>query len=130
MNKVFLCGYIGKDVEVKQAKTGSFFTDVSLATSKGVKVGDKWENKTTWHNCVAFGKLAENLAKLVGKGDKLAVQGSLDVSSYTDKNGEKRWSTKVIIEEFQAMEANKTTSYEEKTTVDYGNKTAGDDIPF
>lgn len=93
VNKVTLLGAVGKDPEMHVTQQGLSIASFSLATSEKRK--DK-EEVTQWHNCVAFGKLAEIVQKYVVKGSKLYVEGAIQYQVY-DKEGEKRYSTKIVV---------------------------------
>lgn len=100
-NHVQLIGNLGKDFEVKSSSNGVSMAKAPIATneyytdSKGEKI-----QQTQWHNIVAWGKLAENMDKLLKKGDELAVQGKLVHRSYEDTKGETRYISEVIVNEF------------------------------
>jgi len=100
-NSVQLIGHLGKDPEVKQLESGRFVGKVSIATNdiyknaKGEKVIE-----TQWHNLVVWGKNAENMQKILHKGDEVAIQGKLTHRSYEDKEGVTRYVTEVVVNEF------------------------------
>lgn len=99
-NKITLIGHTGKEVEIINFENGTLKASVSLATSdhytnaKGEKV-----EETQWHNLVAYGKTAEILQKYAPKGKELAVEGKLTYRSYDDKDGVKRFITKIRVDE-------------------------------
>ena len=98
MNKVVLLGRLTKDIEIRQAGT----TDVArftLAVNRPFK-----KDETDFLNCVAFGKTAETLEKYVKKGQQLAINGRIQVSNY-EKDGEKRYSTDIVVEGFDFISA-------------------------
>lgn len=92
MNKVILTGNLTKDAELKFANGGMAITKFTVAVSRGYK--DKQE--TDFINCVAFNKLAESIAQYTAKGSKVAIEGSIRVSKYTDKDGNNRYSTEIF----------------------------------
>ncbi|MCO6477374.1 MAG: single-stranded DNA-binding protein [Phaeodactylibacter sp.] len=100
-NKVQLIGNLGKDVEFKQLKDGNAIARATIATRdvyqnpKGEKVID-----VQWHNLVGWGRVAEIMQVLLKKGKQVAVQGKLTHRSYEDKNGQKRYISEVIVDEF------------------------------
>ncbi|MBA3901010.1 MAG: single-stranded DNA-binding protein [Bacteroidetes bacterium] len=100
-NKVQLIGNLGSDPEVKESEGGKTFTRFSIATSekytnqKGEKITD-----TQWHNVVAWGKTAENMGKYLKKGNEVALEGKLTNRSYDDKEGNKKYITEVLVNEF------------------------------
>lgn len=81
MNTINLVGRLGQDPELKTSKSGTSFVKFSIATNDGF--GDN--KKTNWHNCTAFGKSAEIIAKYVKKGNEIAVSGSIDYNKHEDK---------------------------------------------
>lgn len=81
MNNVTLMGNLGQAPELKTSQNDKPYTTFSIATNDGY--GDK--KKTNWHNCIAFGKTAEIICQYVGKGDSLAVSGSIDYSEKDEK---------------------------------------------
>jgi single-strand DNA-binding protein len=95
-NKVSLIGHLGNTPEVKTFDGNKKLVRVSLATNESYKNknGEK-VTETTWHNLVAWGPLAERLAKYTQKGSELAVEGKLINNNYTDKEGNKRYSTEI-----------------------------------
>ena len=98
MNKVILIGNVTKDVELSTSNNGKNFANFTLAVSRGVE-NSNGDQETDFINCVAFNKTAENLAKFVKKGNKLAVVGKLQIDSYIDTQGVKKYSTKVVVNE-------------------------------
>ena len=71
VNKVILLGNVGKDPEIKAAGTGTVVATFSIATSERFKDKDgTWQDRTEWHNLVAFGKVAEIIRDYVKKGSK------------------------------------------------------------
>lgn len=100
MNKVILIGNLTKDAELSFVKgTGSAITKFNLAVSRGYK--DK--NETDFINCVVFGKIAENVAQYTSKGSKVAVEGSLRINNYTDKDGNKRSFTEIYVNNIEFL---------------------------
>lgn len=99
-NKVQLIGNVGNAPEIKQTESGKKLARFSIATnetyrnSKGEKV-----KETTWHNCIAWGKIADIIEKYIGKGSEVAIEGKLINRSYTDKEGIKKTITEVEINE-------------------------------
>lgn len=99
-NSVQLIGRLGEDINLQEAGNGNKYTRMSIATNEVYynQKGEKIEN-TTWHNCVAWGKTAENLGNFAQKGKQLAVRGKLTNRNYEDKNGNKRYVTEVYVNE-------------------------------
>lgn len=91
MNTVNLVGRLGQDPELKTSKSGTSFVKFSIATNDGF--GDN--KKTNWHNCTAFGKGADIIAKYVKKGSEIAVSGSIDYNKHEDK-----FYTSILVDKF------------------------------
>ena len=107
-NNVNLIGNLGKDVQITTFSTGGKKASFSLATQEKFK-NQKGEpiSNTTWHNIIAWGKNAELMGKVLAKGTKVMVKGSLANRSY-EKDGIKHYVTEVIVHEFvRMMEASK-----------------------
>ena len=99
-NKVQLIGHLGNQPEIRNTETGKKLASFSVATnenyrnSKGEKV-----TETQWHNLVAWGKLADIAEKFLNKGSEVAIEGKLIHRSYSDKEGNKKYSTEVQVNE-------------------------------
>ena len=101
INKVILIGNLGRQPELKQTKTGNTLANIALATSKSWtdKAGAKQE-RTEWHNITVFGKLSEIVGQYCRKGSKLYVEGELETNKWQDKQGNDRYTTKIIVNGF------------------------------
>ena len=78
VNKVILLGHIGKDAEVKSLPSGVAVANFSLATTERYKdKSGEWQDKTEWHNLVAYKRAAEIIRDYTAKGAKLYVEGRL-----------------------------------------------------
>ena len=104
MNKVILIGRITKDIEVKKSQGNKHYTRFSLAVPRPMV-----KDETDFINCVAFGKVAELMEKYLHKGDKIAVEGKIQIGKYTTKDGEKRNIVDVIVENIQFLGEKKET---------------------
>lgn len=103
-NKIQLIGNLGKDVDFKELGSGKMMAKISLATTDYYKNADGERQKSTqWHSCVAWGRTAKNMEKLLKKGKKVAIQGKLVYNNWEDKNGNKRYSSQIWINEFIAL---------------------------
>lgn len=100
MNMVTLLGNLGADPELRQTEKSALLK-IRLATAERVKVGDKWEDRTEWHQVTVWGSRAEGLAKILAKGDRILVVGKLKTRSYEDKEGVKRYSTEIHADEIE-----------------------------
>lgn len=99
-NRVQLIGNLGNAPEIKDTQSGKKLARFSIATNevyrnaKGEKV-----KETTWHNLVAWGKVADIVEKYLNKGSEVAVEGKLISRSYTDKEGVKKFISEVEVNE-------------------------------
>jgi single-strand DNA-binding protein len=99
-NKVQLIGNLGNAPEVKTTESGKKLARFSVATNESYRnaKGEK-VTETTWHNLVAWGKVADLAEKYLTKGKEVAIEGKLINNSYTDKDGVKRFSTEIQVNE-------------------------------
>ena len=103
INKVILIGFLGKDPEIRNTKDGKEIASFSLATTESWKDKSSGErkSKTEWHNVVVFNSdIAGVIKNYVKKGSKLYVEGSLETRKWTDKNGVERYSTEIVVKNF------------------------------
>lgn len=106
LNKVMLIGNIGKDPEVRvNPNGGRKRVTFSLATSRRYRDNNgEQKEQTDWHNIVGWGKIADIVEQLgIRKGMSLYVEGTLTNRSWTDQNGQKRYSTDVNMDTFQLL---------------------------
>jgi single-strand DNA-binding protein len=101
VNEVTIMGYLGKDPELKVTQGGNQVATFSVATSESWVKDGKKEEKTEWHNCVVWGKTAENIAKYFRKGSGIYIRGKLQTRSWEDQQGQKRYTTEIIVATFQ-----------------------------
>jgi len=108
VNKVILVGNLGKDPEVQTFDNGIKKATFSLATT------EKFKNKegilteeTEWHKVVVWRKLAETAESYLHKGSLLFVEGRLRTHSWDDKEGNKRYTTEVIADNFTMLGSRK-----------------------
>ncbi len=99
-NKVQLIGNLGNAPEVKNTETGKKLARFSIATNEIYRnaQGEKVK-ETTWHNLIAWGKIADIVEKYLNKGSEVAVEGKLISRNYTDKEGKKKFVSEVEISE-------------------------------
>lgn len=104
VNSVRLLGNLGKDPVVKTFSNGGKIANLSLATAYTFK--DKEGNKveeTDWHNLVIKGKQAEIAEKYLSKGSRIAVEGAIRTRKYNDSEGQERYITEIVVNEFQML---------------------------
>ena len=98
VNKVILVGNVGKDPEVKYTTSGTALAKFSIATNERFKdKSGEWQERTEWHNVLAWERLAEIIGEHVHKGAKLYVEGRLQTSTWEDRqSGEKKYRTEIV----------------------------------
>ena len=104
INKVILVGNLGADPETRYTPSGTAITSIRIATSESWKdkqTGEQQE-RTEWHRIEFFGRLAEIAGEYLKKGRQVYIEGKLRTDEY-EKDGIKRYSTKVIADEMQML---------------------------
>jgi len=98
VNKVILIGNVGRDPEIRYTQSGEPIANFSLATNEvwNDKSGQKQE-RTEWHRVEVFGKTAQIVRDYVTKGRPIYIEGSIRYDEWTDKDGNKRNTTKIRV---------------------------------
>ena len=108
MNSVVLVGRLTRDVDLRYTNNGIAVGRFSLAVDRFGK-----DKGTDFINCVAFDKRAEVLQKYTHKGSKISLIGRIQTGSYTNKDGQKVYTTDVIVNEIEFCEGRKVEPKEE-----------------
>lgn len=96
VNKVILLGNLGADPEVRYTQGGTAVMSLRLATAEPYKdKAGEWQERTEWHSVTVWAARAEGLAKVLAKGARIFVEGSLRTSAYDDRDGNKRYKTEI-----------------------------------
>jgi single-strand DNA-binding protein len=99
-NRVQLIGFLGNAPEIKNTPAGKKLARFSVATHETYRNADGEKIKETqWHTLTAWGKLADIIEKHLKKGSEVAVQGKLLNKNYTDKEGNKKYTTEIQVDE-------------------------------
>jgi single-strand DNA-binding protein len=104
VNKVILVGNLGRDPETRRLQDGSPVVNLRIATSETWrdKASGERKEKTEWHSVVIFN---ENLARVaeqyLRKGSKVYLEGQLQTREWQDQQGQKRYSTEVVLQRFR-----------------------------
>jgi len=149
VNKVILIGNLGKDPEVRHLESGVMVANFTLATTESYKDRNTGERRqvTEWHNIVLWRGLAEIAENYLKKGNQIYLEGKLRTRSWTDQDGNTRYTTEVIADNMtmlggRPVEASTATASSatvssvtsEATTPVSPNITAvsddSDDLPF
>ncbi len=104
VNKVILVGNLGRDPEIRTTNDGTKVANLSLATSETWRdrnTGERRE-RTEWHRVVIFNdRLVDVVEKYVSKGSKLYIEGQLQTRKWTDRDGQERYTTEVVLQRFR-----------------------------
>jgi single-strand DNA-binding protein len=106
VNKVILVGNLGRDPEIRSTQDGLRIANLSLATSETWrdKASGERKEKTEWHRVAIFNdRLVDVVEKYVKKGAKLYIEGQLQTRKWTDKEGQERYTTEVVLGRFNGQ---------------------------
>jgi len=106
LNKVFLIGRLGKDPEIRYTPNNTAVGDLRIATDENYtdKSGQKQE-KTEWHTVTVWGRTAELCREYLSKGRLVHIEGRLQTDKWEDKNGQPRYTTKIVADRVQFLES-------------------------
>lgn len=105
INKVILVGNLGQDPRVSKTQSGAKVVSFSLATTDTWrdKVSGERKDRTEWHRIVIFSTgLADTAERYLRKGSKVYLEGSLQTREWDDQNGQKRYTTEVVLQNFNS----------------------------
>lgn len=134
MNEIILLGRLVKDVELKSTSTGKSVATFTLAVDRPF-TGQNGKREADFINCQLWGKSAETLGNTVTKGQRVLVDGRLQIRSYTAKDGSKRYATEVVCNTFEYIERKAdgdklNTNSSENGFENMGQQMFSEDIPF
>lgn len=131
VNKVMLLGTLGMDPELKATHGGAYILAMRVATNESFKNRNgEWEKRTEWHTVTTFGKRAESLSRLLSKGSRVFVEGSLRTSGWEGQDGQKRYKTEVIAREVYLCGDKPRGGTQESDQSEPAAPRDTDDIPF
>tara|TARA_R110002126_G_scaffold215249_1_gene361380 strand:+ start:637 stop:1068 length:432 start_codon:yes stop_codon:yes gene_type:complete len=136
VNKVILVGNVGGDPETRYMPNGNAVTNITLATSETWKDKNNGEQqeRTEWHRCTFYQRLAEIVAEYVKKGSKLYVEGRLQTRTW-EQDGVKKYATDIICHEMQMLDSRQAGVQEHPANIPaqqpaFEAEDFNDDIPF
>ena len=104
VNKVILVGNLGADPEVRSMNSGDKVVNLRIATSESWRdkaTGERKE-KTEWHRVVIFNEqLAKVAEQYLKKGSTVYIEGQLQTRKWTDKDGQEKYSTEIVLQKFR-----------------------------
>ena len=127
MNKVILCGRLTADPQVRysQGENSTAVARYTLAVDRQFKRDG--EQNADFINCIAFGKRGEFAEKYLRKGTKIAVVGHIQTGSYTNKDGQKVYTTDVVVDEHEFAES-KAANQQNQQSAGSGSIPASDEF--
>lgn len=106
LNKVTICGCIGKEPELKYTQQGTAVLSLSVATNRIYKNAKGEQVKEVeWHKILLFSKQAETASKYFHKGDPIYIEGRVRTRKYTAKDGTEKYATEIIANDFQFVKS-------------------------
>lgn len=131
MNKVILTGRLTRDPELRYTANNKAVCDFTIATNRPVVRNG--ERVADFINCRVWGKTAENLVKYQTKGNLIAVIGRMQVDNFTDKEGNNRYNTYLLVEELEYLQSKKDNEFKNlnvKTETQQQFDYDSSDLPF
>lgn len=135
INKVVLIGRLTKDIEIRVTQSGNKIGSFTLAVQRN-KAGNGGQVEADFIRCLAFNKTAENMERYTHKGSQIAIEGRIQTGSYTDKSGNKVFTTDVACDSVQFLEPkqqqvnNYANSYQNPTSPPPFNPMRNAENPF
>lgn len=130
MNKAILIGNVGQDPVLKESN-GAKFCHFSVATTRKYKNNDGvLVEKTQWHKITTMQKMAENCARFLKKGSKVAIEGEIQYRKYTNDQNQDVYVTNVFAERIEFLSSPKEKTSEQSSTESDDLNSVADDIPF
>lgn len=126
LNRVMIIGRLGQDPEIRSTAQGTTVSKFSVATSKKIKEKDV----TEWHKVVAFGKVAEICNHYLSKGSQVFIEGELQTNSWEDKEGTKRYTTNIVVQNVQFLGPKNTDGQGQSSQPKGHAQYTSDNIPF
>ena len=143
LNKVMLIGNLGKDPELRFTSSGVPVATFTMATNESWKDQEgNLQERTEWHNIVAWRKLAEICGEWLKKGKKVYIEGRIQTRSYDDKNtGAKKYMTEIVADSMIMLDGKSAGAPQESSgasqessgassTPDPAAGASNDDLPF
>ena len=113
MNKVILCGRLTAKPELRYTGSNKPYTRFTIAVNRPT-LNQNGEREADFINCISWGKQGEVISKYFDKGSQILISGRIQTTSFNDKDGNKRTSTDIVVEEFKFLEAKKQENVSNK----------------
>jgi len=129
LNKVFLIGRLTRDPELRNTQSGMAVASFSIANNKTWTQDGNKKEQVSYFNCTAWSKIGEVIAQYTKKGDRVAIEGRLQQRSWEDKDGTKKTSVDIIVENVQFLQGKPTDQTGNKQSTETKIKQTFNDIP-
>ena len=116
MNKVILIGRVVRDAEIRYSQGANTTCVARYTLAVDRKFKQEGQPNADFINCIAFGKLGEFAEKYLRQGIKIAVTGRIQTGSYTNKDGQKVYTTDVVVEEQEFCESKSQSNSQPQPT--------------
>lgn len=103
INRVNLVGRLTKDPDLRYTQNGTSIGSFSIANNRTYVSNGEKKEQVSYFNCIAWGKAGEIIAQYMKKGQRMAVDGHLQQRSWEDKDGNKRYTVEVVVDNFQFL---------------------------
>ena len=107
VNKVILVGRLTRDPEVRNTTSGLKVAEFSIAVDRPFGKNENGEKKTDFFRCKAWRQRADFVEQYIGKGRLVLVEGRIELNEYTDREGQKRFSTDISVDNVEALDSNR-----------------------
>ena len=125
MNNVSLIGRLTKDPELKTTQSGLPVCRFTVAVDRTYS-----KDQTDFINCIAWRKTAEFISSYFSKGKRIALTGSIQTGSYTDKDGKTVYTTDINVNNVEFCERRKKSDSDSNNSVEAEEMPFDDDLPF
>jgi len=109
INKAIIVGNLGHDPELRRLPSGQAVADLRVATNFRSKDRDgNHQDRTEWHRVEVWGAMAESCERYLSKGRQIYVEGRLTTQKWTDRDGNDRYTTKIVANTVQFLDSPRT----------------------
>lgn len=128
LNRVILMGRVASEIEKKTTNSGISVVTIPLAVDRNYKQGD--ERQADFINCVFWRQSADALEKYSGKGRMIAVEGRLEIRKWEDKDGNKRNTAEVQVDNWYFADSKKDGASNAEQGSPFTQDTSDGELPF
>lgn len=117
-NSVQIIGNVGNAPEIREFENGKLSARFNVATNENFKnAAGEWVQNTSWHKVVAWGGMANYIAKHITKGGEVALEGKLNNRSFEGKDGITRFITEIVVNEVMMVSGKNSKKGEEELSL-------------